>query len=201
MTPRIDAVRNRRALVAAAEEVFAHVGPDAPLDLVAKRAHVGRGTLYRHFRDRTDLAAAVYEEHLTELEDYVKDRADAPTIAIELMTRIAELQGVAHGIQPILLRASNGRERLAELSDRTRNLLAGPLATSQTAGELSSELTVNDLLIAIDMVEGALGRLSRDQTPQVAKRAFSLLLPGLTTGPGVPLAQFWPEEHASDEAS
>jgi AcrR family transcriptional regulator len=130
---RIDAVRNRRALVAAAEHIFAEVGPDAPLDLVAKRARVGRGTLYRHFRDRIDLAAAVYEEHLTELEAYVAERANEPSIALELMTRVAELQGNARGIQPLLLRAATGRERLATLNQRTRDLLAGPLATSQQA--------------------------------------------------------------------
>lgn len=201
MTQRIDAVRNRKALVAAAEYVFAEVGPDAPLELVAKRAHVGRGTLYRHFRDRIDLAAAVYEEHLNELERYVAERAEAPEIALELMTRIAELQGQARGIQPLLLRAAAGRERLAVLNARTRELLAGPLATSKAAGVVSTEISIEDLLIAIDMVEGALGALSRDETPETAKRAFSLLIPALTHGPGVPLAQFWSAHPAVGAAS
>ncbi len=201
MPQRIDAVRNRRALVAAAEQVFAEVGPDAPLDLVAKRAHVGRGTLYRHFRDRIDLAAAVYEEHLGELEEYVTTRAAEPAIALELMTRIAELQGQARGIQPLLLRATDGRERLATLNARTRQLLEGPLATSQRAGVLSEEIGVEDLLVAIDMVEGALGRLSREETPAAARRAFSLLIPSLTGGPGEPLTGFWAETPAADAAS
>jgi len=188
---RIDAVRNRRALVAAAEHIFAEVGPDAPLDLVAKRARVGRGTLYRHFRDRIDLAAAVYEEHLTELEAYVAERANEPSIALELMTRVAELQGNARGIQPLLLRAATGRERLATLNQRTRDLLAGPLATSQQAGVISSEVTIEDLLMVIDMVEGALARLSRTEAPAVAKRAFQLVLPALASGPGETLPGFW----------
>lgn len=201
MPQRIDAVRNRKALVSAAEQVFAEIGPDAPLDLVAKRAHVGRGTLYRHFRDRIDLAAAVYEEHLGELEEYVTQRSEEPGIALELMTRIAELQGQARGIRPLLLRATNGRERLAALNDRTRDLLARPLATSQRAGVLSPEIDVDDLLVAIDMVEGALGRLSREETPAAARRAFSLLIPALTHGPGVPLTGFWAEPSTADAAS
>ena len=191
MAQRIDAVRNRKALVAAAEIVFAEVGPDAPLDLVAKRAHVGRGTLYRHFRDRIDLAAAVYEEHLTELEEYVASRAEEPEIALELMTRIAELQGQARGIQPLLLRAAAGRERLATLGMRTQDLLAGPLATSQRAGVVSQSVTVTDLLVAIDMVEGALSSQSREDAPAAARRAFALLIPALQNGPGEPLAGFW----------
>lgn len=201
MAQRIDAVRNRRALVAAAEQVFADVGPDAPLELVAKRAHVGRGTLYRHFKDRIDLAAAVYEEHLTELEEYVTARADEPEIALELMTRIAELQGQARGIQPLLLRAATGRERLATLSSRTRALLAGPLATSKRAGVISDDITIEDLLVAVDMVEGALGSLGRDEAPGVARRAFSLLIPALQNGPGQPLSEFWVEPKAGEAAS
>lgn len=190
MSQRIDAVRNRKALIAAAEHVFAHEGPDAPLDLVARRAHVGRGTLYRHFRDRIDLAAAVYEEHLGELESFVAERAESPQVALELLTRITELQGEARGIQPVLLRAANGRERLAELNARTRLLLEGPLRVSQEAGELSEAITVEDLLLVIAMIEGALGNLDRKEAPVVARRALSLLLPALRGGPAAPLAGF-----------
>ena len=195
MSQRIDAVRNRKALIAAAEYVFAEVGPDAPLDLVAKRAHVGRGTLYRHFRDRIDLAAAVYETHLTVLESHVAERSDHPSLALELLTRIAELQGEVRGIQPLLLRAENGRERLDALNARTRSLLEGPLHVSQEAGQISPDLTVDDLLLMIDMVEGALGNLARSDATATSRRAFSLLLPALRDGPGTPLPGYW----AADE--
>lgn len=191
MSQRIDAVRNRKALVAAAEQVFAQEGPDAPLDLVAKRAHVGRGTLYRHFKDRTDLAAAVYEEHLAELEAYVAERTDHPTLALELLTRIAELQGEARGIQPLLLRAEHGRERLSVLSKRTRELLAGPLRVSHEAEAISRDVTVDDLLLMIDMVEGALANLPQAESPATSRRAFSLLLPALADGPGTTLDGYW----------
>lgn len=195
MSQRIDAVRNRKALIAAAEYIFAEVGPDAPLDLVAKRAHVGRGTLYRHFRDRIDLAAAVYETHLTELESYVADRVDHPSLTLELLTRIAELQGEARGIQPLLLRAENGRERLSVLHARTRELLEGPLRVGQEAGEISDQLTVEDLILMMNMVEGSLDHLPRADTAQTSRRAFSLLLPALHDGPGTPLTGYW----AADE--
>lgn len=46
---RRDARRNRARIIAAAAEVFREEGASAPLDLVALRADVGRGTLYRHF--------------------------------------------------------------------------------------------------------------------------------------------------------
>ena len=95
------------------------------------------------------------------------------------------------GIQPLLLRAEGGRDRLDQLDERTRQLLAGPLRTSQEAGALSPELTIDDLLILIDMIEGALTSLAPDQAQTVAQRAFELLLPGITEGPGDPLPGFW----------
>src|SRR6188472_1508327 len=59
---------NRRALIAAAREVFATEGLQAPFSAVAKKAGVGQGSLYRHFPDRLSLAVAVFDENLDELE-------------------------------------------------------------------------------------------------------------------------------------
>ncbi len=61
---------NRRALIAAAREVYAESGLSAPFSAVAKRAGVGQGSLYRHFPDRTALAVAVFEENVADLEQF-----------------------------------------------------------------------------------------------------------------------------------
>ncbi|GAA5143139.1 TetR/AcrR family transcriptional regulator [Nocardioides marinquilinus] len=58
---RADAKRNRDRIVEAAREVYREHGYDAPLDLVAKRAGVGAGTLYRHFPSRDVLVDAVMQ--------------------------------------------------------------------------------------------------------------------------------------------
>ena len=58
---RVDAQRNRDRIVEVAREVFREQGYDASLDLVAKRAGVGAGTLYRHFPTREDLLDAVMQ--------------------------------------------------------------------------------------------------------------------------------------------
>lgn len=68
--PRADALRNRAALVAAATDVFAEHGTDAPLDDIARRAGVGNATLYRHFPTRRDLVVAVYADEVTALCAY-----------------------------------------------------------------------------------------------------------------------------------
>jgi AcrR family transcriptional regulator len=65
---RADAVRNRRLILEAAEEVFAAQGVSAPIDAVAERAGVGVGTLYRHFPTKEALFEAIV---LTRLEELV----------------------------------------------------------------------------------------------------------------------------------
>lgn len=56
---RADARKNRALILGAAREVFVELGPDAPLEEVARRAGVGIGTLYRRFPDRRALQRAV----------------------------------------------------------------------------------------------------------------------------------------------
>ena len=69
---RADARRNREALIEAAREVFREQGYDASLDLVAKRAGVGPGTLYRHFPTREALMDAMLQSWV----DRVRDTTD-----------------------------------------------------------------------------------------------------------------------------
>lgn len=64
---RVDAERNRDALILAARRLFADRGPDVPLDEVAKTAKVANATLYRHFLTRAELIVAVYAEEVAEL--------------------------------------------------------------------------------------------------------------------------------------
>jgi AcrR family transcriptional regulator len=64
---RADAQRNYERLLAAATEVFAERGADAPLDEIARRAGIGNATMYRHFPTRSDLLIAVYADEVAAL--------------------------------------------------------------------------------------------------------------------------------------
>jgi AcrR family transcriptional regulator len=74
---RADAVRNRQRILDAAEEVFAVQGASAPVDVVAERAGVGVGTLYRHFPTKEALIEAVVESRLEALADEVTAEAES----------------------------------------------------------------------------------------------------------------------------
>lgn len=58
---RADAQRKLSALLDAASTVFQKSGVDAPVREIAETAGVGLGTVYRHFPQRSDLIAAVFQ--------------------------------------------------------------------------------------------------------------------------------------------
>lgn len=66
---RADAQRNRDRIVEVAREVFREQGYDASLDLVAKQAGVGAGTLYRHFPNREVLLDAIMQSWVDRVQD------------------------------------------------------------------------------------------------------------------------------------
>jgi AcrR family transcriptional regulator len=61
---RADAQRNRTAVLAAAEAVYAEQGVEVSLNEIARRAEIGNATLYRHFPTREALLSEVYAGHL-----------------------------------------------------------------------------------------------------------------------------------------
>ncbi len=65
---RADAKRNYDRIVEVARDVFREQGYDASLDLVAKRAGVGAGTLYRHFPTRDALLDAMMQSWVDRVE-------------------------------------------------------------------------------------------------------------------------------------
>jgi AcrR family transcriptional regulator len=74
---RADALRNRARILDAAEVVFAAEGIEVPVDLIAEKAGVGVGTLYRHFPTKEKLCEAILLERLASLTDDARALADA----------------------------------------------------------------------------------------------------------------------------
>jgi AcrR family transcriptional regulator len=64
---RADAQRNRARILEATETVFAVEGIEVPVDLIAEKAGVGVGTLYRHFPTKEKLCEAVLMDRLSAL--------------------------------------------------------------------------------------------------------------------------------------
>src|SRR3954470_8318524 len=108
---RSHAQRNHELLVAAAHEVFAERGVEASLEEVARRAGVGIGTLYRHFRTREALVEAIFERRVGELVAVAEAAAADPDgwrALSQLVERTLELQAADRVLMALLLRYPPG---------------------------------------------------------------------------------------------
>jgi AcrR family transcriptional regulator len=69
---RADAARNHERVLCAAARLFAEQGVEnVSMDAVAAAAGVGKGTLFRRFGDRANLAGAVLGDHEARLQDQI----------------------------------------------------------------------------------------------------------------------------------
>jgi AcrR family transcriptional regulator len=60
--------------------VFARLGTDVPLEVVAQEAGVGRGTLYRNFPSREHMLAAIMRDNAAVLEAKARELIEAPEL-------------------------------------------------------------------------------------------------------------------------
>src|ERR1700712_2722964 len=81
---RRDARDNRAAILDAARELFAD-SADVAMCQVARRAGVGQGTLYRHFANRSALAAELLDEYIVRFEVLALAEAGRPDAFFPLL--------------------------------------------------------------------------------------------------------------------
>jgi AcrR family transcriptional regulator len=88
-TLRADAARNRELLLAAAADEFAERGLDASVADIARRAGVGKGTVFRHFATKDDLISAIVLDRLNALNtvgEGLLEAADPGAALLEFLT-------------------------------------------------------------------------------------------------------------------
>lgn len=161
---------NRRALVAAAREVFAADGFTAPLSAVAKRAGVGQGSLYRHFPDRLSLALAVLEENIGELEEH----ADRPDATLDSVLDVVIVQALVTSPFVEAILGEGADPRVVALGTRLDRLAHRLHAHELAAHRIAGHVEPDDILMAISMVGATLTRIPESHRADTAARAKAM---------------------------
>ena len=178
---RADAVKNRQRILDAAAEVFATKGVSVPIDLVAARAGVGVGTLYRHFPNKEALFEAIV---LTKVEDLVAKARAAAAAADPVRALFAFLQlfgseaAMKHDLFDALGSAgidikSRCATRIDELEAGIGRLLSRAVATGAVRDDVCAHEVVSMVIGMCDAAE----RLGGD--PESVQRLIGVVCQGL----------------------
>ncbi|MEU0566655.1 helix-turn-helix domain-containing protein [Nonomuraea sp. NPDC005983] len=177
---RADAQRNYDLLLAAARQIFAERGPDAPLDDVARRAGVGNATMYRHFPTRCDLIIAVYRDEVAELcaTGAALLGAQSPQDALHEWLRLFVEHVATKRDLALAVSRESDTERSALLSTWHESMTTTAselLDRAQQAGAVRADLDVRDLLTLVNGV--ALATADGDQADRLLAVVGRGLLP------------------------
>lgn len=145
---RKDAEQNRQRLIEAASEIMRSEGGDVPMELIAERARLTRGTLYRNFPHRQAMYEAVLENDLRTMANHlVQDPDSDPLAFIRLMTKLMMVY------DKFLISLADMADYDAGKNEaRMIESVAAPLAAAQAKGLLHQGVTGGDILMACRML-------------------------------------------------
>ncbi len=145
-------MRNRDRIIEAAERVFASGGDHGP-EAIAREAGVGIGTLYRHFPDRNDLAAAVYDDELQAVAGSVQSLLHETTPLVALRRwmdrfpqRLEKKRAMAPALRSLIESHADGptlaRERLVGAAQEI-------IDAGTESGEIRRDVQGEDIVTAL----------------------------------------------------
>ena len=176
---RKDAARSRAAILTAARELFSS-GREVPTYELGRRAGVGQATLYRHFPDRAAIVAAISREHVERIEATAAEHRDDDDAILVVLHAAAEMLVCIHDLVGILRGDAALAPVLNELRQRMRTVLDTTLERSRTLRLLRDDLQADDLLLVLNMINGALADVAAPaERSKAAARALDLALDGL----------------------
>jgi AcrR family transcriptional regulator len=179
---RADAARNAGKIVAAATEVWAEIGPDAPLEEIARRAGVGVATVFRRFATKDDLVQACLEHAIeTELRPALADAVRDPD---SWSAAVAALDAALTMVAGHRTTVAAARDREA-VTQRVRQPLTDSiwpvLERAQKAGALRPDIGPDDVPVLVSMVRSTMHPAGGDEW----RRYFELLLDALRASRGL----------------
>jgi AcrR family transcriptional regulator len=152
---RADAARNRTRVLDAARTAFAEAGLDVGVEEIARRAGVGKGTLYRRFPTKEALVRAIFEDILDEMDANVAAAAaieDAGDAFAHYLNCAARMQASNQGFFDVVAHGLGAGALTDEQRERIVSATTGPLERAQAAGAIRADLVPEDMWLILRMI-------------------------------------------------
>lgn len=194
---RVDAERNLRRLLDAAAQAFAEDGLGVSVAEIARRAGVGKGTVFRRFATKEHLVAAIVCDRLDEISRIGTEllaMEDGGQALLEFMRAGAEVQAKDRGFLEAAAGAElevaelEGDEALLAAKAQLLSITAKLLERAQLQGTVRADVTPEDIVV----MECACCQASAPfhaAAPELWRRYVDLLFDGLRTAAAHPLSQ------------
>jgi AcrR family transcriptional regulator len=173
---RSDARRNREAILSAAVELLTQGAEFLSLHEIARRTGLGKATVYRHFSDRQTLALAVAEDQLAMLGRLAATSVGEPAVFRSMLRAVLLSQASMRPLVEVIRQLP--QQEQTRWANRLMTVLRKPFLTSRAAGYLRDQVEVTDLMLALTMVEGAVGPAAPG-TEAAMQRSIDLILDAL----------------------
>jgi AcrR family transcriptional regulator len=186
---RSDARRNRQRVIKAARECMAHDGLDAQMEEIARRAKVGVGTVYRHFKTKDELVEALAAERFERLRDLALEAIadDDPWESFAgFMRASARIQTDDRALSEVLTSRPDTMRRAAEAVD-ILGLVGQILGRAQAAGAVRADAHPYDVPMLMCALAGTFRNPHADPERYIGITLDGLRAPGaeLTKLPAV----------------
>lgn len=183
---RADAARNAQRILRAARAVYGELGPDAPVEAVARRAGVGERTLYRRFPTKADLVRAALDHSIAEdLMPAIDEarRADDPLRGLTQLIEAAISLGARE--RNLLTAAHRTGSLTSDISVSLDEALNDLVREGQRVGRVRADLVADDVPRLIAMLYSVLATMDSDSDGW--RRYVALILDAISTEDGQPL--------------
>lgn len=183
---RADAARNAQRILRAARAVYGELGPDAPMEVVARRAGVGERTLYRRFPTKGDLVRAALDQSVGENLTPVIDDARRTSDPLRGLTRLIEAAISLGAREHHLLTAAHRAGSLSfDISVPLNEALGELVREGQRVGRVRADLVVDDVPRLMAMLYSVLATMDSDSDGW--RRYAALIIDGISVSGARPL--------------
>lgn len=176
---RADAARNRALLLAAAADEFAEHGLDASVADIARRAGVGKGTVFRHFATKDDLIAAIVLDRVEALGAVGEHLlgADDPGGALLDFLLAAGDQRRQRDLS-FLQEVGDALPQVVEARGRLFRTVHALVDRAREAGAVRPDITGTDVILLMCAPNYVTGYLP-DASPDLWQRYLAIIFDGL----------------------